>query len=155
MRGKDDQQLDVFSYISPEQRAPQDHPLRTVPDEALHQPRPRFDKLCAKIGQPRSHRRNCRRFADYALASPVKAGVPKERILNFMNVDDLRDWAPKVRHAQTRAARTESKTRADHKYGEGPGLRLQRRPNTFAQANLLPSFFRLRQSGGPYIPVCS
>jgi hypothetical protein len=25
MRGKDEQQLDVFSYISPEQRVPQDH----------------------------------------------------------------------------------------------------------------------------------
>jgi hypothetical protein len=28
MRGKDEQQLDVFSYISPEQRVPHDH--RTV-----------------------------------------------------------------------------------------------------------------------------
>jgi hypothetical protein len=38
MRGKDEQQLDVFSYISPEQRAPQDHPLRplrVMTDEAL------------------------------------------------------------------------------------------------------------------------
>jgi hypothetical protein len=25
MRGKDEQQLDVFSYVSPEQRVPQDH----------------------------------------------------------------------------------------------------------------------------------
>ena len=30
MRGKDEQQLDVFSYISPEQRVPQDHPLRSL-----------------------------------------------------------------------------------------------------------------------------
>jgi hypothetical protein len=30
MRGKDEQQLDVFSYISPEQRVPHDHPLRPV-----------------------------------------------------------------------------------------------------------------------------
>jgi hypothetical protein len=29
MRGKDQQQLYVFSYISPEQRVPQDHPLRS------------------------------------------------------------------------------------------------------------------------------
>jgi len=37
MRGKDEQQLDVFSYISPE-RVPQDHPLRSLramTDEAL------------------------------------------------------------------------------------------------------------------------
>jgi hypothetical protein len=40
MRGKDEQQLDVFSYISPEQRVPQDHPLRllrAMTDEALQQ----------------------------------------------------------------------------------------------------------------------
>jgi hypothetical protein len=45
MRGKDEQQLDVFRYISPEQRVPQDHPLRTLrvmTDEVLHQLRPRF-----------------------------------------------------------------------------------------------------------------
>jgi hypothetical protein len=28
MRGDDEQQLDVFSYVSPEQRIPQEHPLR-------------------------------------------------------------------------------------------------------------------------------
>jgi hypothetical protein len=40
MRGKDEQQLDVFSYISPEQRVPQDHPLRSLramTDKALRQ----------------------------------------------------------------------------------------------------------------------
>jgi hypothetical protein len=30
MRGKDEQQLDVFSYISTEQRVRQDHPLRSL-----------------------------------------------------------------------------------------------------------------------------
>src|ERR1019366_79028 len=30
MRGKDEQQLDVFSYVSPEQRVPQHHPLRRL-----------------------------------------------------------------------------------------------------------------------------
>jgi transposase len=55
MRGKDEQQLDVFSYISPEQRVPQDHPIRTLrvmTNEALHQLQPRFNKLYAKIGRP-------------------------------------------------------------------------------------------------------
>jgi hypothetical protein len=40
MRGDDEQQLDVFSYLSPEQRVPQDHPLRpvrTLTDEALRE----------------------------------------------------------------------------------------------------------------------
>src|SRR3974390_1328764 len=55
MRGKDEQQLDVFSYISPEQRVPQDHPLRSrraMTDEALQQLQPRFNRLYAKTGRP-------------------------------------------------------------------------------------------------------
>jgi hypothetical protein len=50
MRGKDEQQLDVFSYVSPEQRVPQDHPLRplrVMTDEALRELQPRFHKLYA------------------------------------------------------------------------------------------------------------
>jgi hypothetical protein len=30
MRGIDDQQVDMFSYLSPEQRVRKDHPLRVV-----------------------------------------------------------------------------------------------------------------------------
>jgi transposase len=55
MRGKDEQQLDVFSYISPEQRVPPGHPLRslrTMTDEALQLLRPRFNDMYAKIGRP-------------------------------------------------------------------------------------------------------
>lgn len=55
MRGDDEQQLDVFSYVSPEQRVPQDHPLRAVramADVALREMKPRFDKLYAKTGRP-------------------------------------------------------------------------------------------------------
>jgi transposase len=55
MRGKDEQQLDVFSYVSPEQRVPQDHPLRplrVMTDEALRDLQPRFNKLYAKTGRP-------------------------------------------------------------------------------------------------------
>src|SRR5437868_13009810 len=55
MRGKDEQQLDVFSYISPEQRVPHDHPLRPLrgmTDEALRDLQPRFNKLYAKTGRP-------------------------------------------------------------------------------------------------------
>jgi len=53
MRGKDEQQLGVFSYLSPEQRVPQDHPLRALrvmTDEALRELQPRFHKLYAKTG---------------------------------------------------------------------------------------------------------
>src|SRR3979490_2148611 len=55
MRGQDEQQLDVYSYVSPEQRVPQDHPLRplrVMTDEALRQLQPRFNKLYAKTGRP-------------------------------------------------------------------------------------------------------
>src|ERR1700716_553365 len=55
MRGKDEQQLDVYSYVSPEQRVPQDHPLRllrVMTDEALRDLQPRFNKLYAKTGRP-------------------------------------------------------------------------------------------------------
>ncbi len=55
MRGDDDQQLDVFSYVSPEQRVPQNHPLRPIramADEALRELQPRFKKLYAKTGRP-------------------------------------------------------------------------------------------------------
>jgi transposase len=55
MRGPDEQQLDVFSYVSPEQRIPQDHPLRplrVMTDEALGELQPRFHKLYAKTGRP-------------------------------------------------------------------------------------------------------
>ena len=55
MRGKDEQQLDVFSYVSPEQRVPQDHPLRplrVLTDEAFRDLQPRFHKLYAQTGRP-------------------------------------------------------------------------------------------------------
>src|ERR1700691_690153 len=55
MRGKDEQQLDVFSYVSPEQRVPQDHhmrPLRAMTEVALRELQPRFNKLYAKTGRP-------------------------------------------------------------------------------------------------------
>ena|ERR1700730_6539015 len=55
LRGNDDKQLDVFSYINSEQRVPQDHPLRSLramTDEALQQLAPRFNHLYAKTGRP-------------------------------------------------------------------------------------------------------
>ncbi len=55
MRGDDEQQMGVFSYVSPEQRVPQNHPLRplrAMADEALRELGPRFNKLYAKAGRP-------------------------------------------------------------------------------------------------------
>ena len=55
MRGTDQQQNHVFSYISPEQRVRKDHPLRpirTMVDEILKQLSPQFNKMYAKVGRP-------------------------------------------------------------------------------------------------------
>jgi transposase len=55
MRGTDQQQNHVFSYISPEQRVRKDHPLRpirTMVDEVLKQLSPQFHKMYAKVGRP-------------------------------------------------------------------------------------------------------
>src|ERR1700688_2127035 len=55
MRGDDEQQLDVFSYVSPEQRIPREHPLRPIramADGALRELQRKFGKLYAKTGRP-------------------------------------------------------------------------------------------------------
>lgn len=55
MRGDDRQQQAMFSYLSPEQRVPQDHPLRAIRcmvDEVLRDLSPTFDTLYAKEGRP-------------------------------------------------------------------------------------------------------
>jgi transposase len=54
MRGNDEQSGHLFSYLSPEQRVPADHPLRairTMTDEALQRLSPRFEALYAKTGR--------------------------------------------------------------------------------------------------------
>ena len=55
MRGQDHQQSDIFSYLSPEQRVQQDHPLRAIramADLALESMSKRFDSMYAKTGRP-------------------------------------------------------------------------------------------------------
>jgi transposase len=55
MRGQDHQQSDMFSYLSPEQRVRQDHPLRAIramADLALWSMSARFDAMYAKTGRP-------------------------------------------------------------------------------------------------------
>jgi transposase len=55
MRGDDRQQAAMWSYISPEQRVPPDHPLRpirTMVDAILVELSPEFTKLYAPIGRP-------------------------------------------------------------------------------------------------------
>src|SRR5580658_7511237 len=55
MRGNDEQQGAVFSYVSAEQRIAGDHPLRTIramTDAALRELSSEFDRLYAAGGRP-------------------------------------------------------------------------------------------------------
>ena len=55
MRGDDQQQDAVFSYVSLEQRVPSDHPLRAIRqmvDAALQELSVPFDELYANTGRP-------------------------------------------------------------------------------------------------------
>src|SRR6202158_130063 len=55
MRGDDNQQDGMVSYVSPEKRVPADHPLRPIRkmvDEILKEMSPRFAKLSSDVGRP-------------------------------------------------------------------------------------------------------
>src|SRR5712691_8449188 len=55
MRGDDQQQGAMYSYLSPEARVPQDHPLRAIRamvDQVLAELSPEFDRLYARTGRP-------------------------------------------------------------------------------------------------------
>ena len=55
MRGENELQAGMYSYISAEQRVPADHPLRPLrkmTDEIFKQLSPRFDQLYSRVGRP-------------------------------------------------------------------------------------------------------
>ena len=55
MRGEDPKQEAMFSYVSPEQRVPRDHPLRPIRemvDTILQEMSPRFARLYSQRGRP-------------------------------------------------------------------------------------------------------
>jgi transposase len=55
MRGDDQQTGWMFSYVSPEERVPPDHPLRAIrrmTDAIFERLSPRFDRLYSTIGRP-------------------------------------------------------------------------------------------------------
>jgi transposase len=55
MRGADEQQSQIFSYLSPEARVRKDHPLRAIRvmvDEVLAQMSGSFDAMYASVGRP-------------------------------------------------------------------------------------------------------
>ena len=105
MRGADQQPDALFSYISPEQRVPRNHPLRPIREmanEALEKLSPRFAKIYASSGRPLIAPEKLLR----ALLLQVLYSVRSERMLmeqldyNLLfrwfvglNMDDL-VWAP-------------------------------------------------------------
>src|SRR5207302_10922831 len=55
MRGEDNKQEAMFSYVSPEKRVPTDHPLRPIRamvDGILKEMSPQFAKRYADVGRP-------------------------------------------------------------------------------------------------------
>jgi len=55
MRGADEQQSQIFSYLSPEARVRKDHPLRAIRamvDEVLARLSPQLDAMYARVGRP-------------------------------------------------------------------------------------------------------
>ena len=55
MRGELDEDAGMFSYITPAQRVPKDHPLRAIRvlvDAALKEMSPVFQRLYSRIGRP-------------------------------------------------------------------------------------------------------
>src|ERR1700683_3035517 len=55
MRGADEQQAAMFSYLSPEERVPMDHPLRAIRqicDKILQQMSPLFEAMYSEMGRP-------------------------------------------------------------------------------------------------------
>ena len=55
MRGADEEQSQIFSYLSPEARVRKDHPLRAIRamvDEVLSEMSRQFDAMYARVGRP-------------------------------------------------------------------------------------------------------
>ena len=55
MRGEDQKQEAMFSYVSPQKRVPEDHPLRGIRamvDTILKEMSPRFVRLYSEVGRP-------------------------------------------------------------------------------------------------------
>lgn len=55
MRGQDDKQGYMFTYLSPDDRVPQDHPLRTIKafaDAVLKEMNPTFTAMYSNMGRP-------------------------------------------------------------------------------------------------------
>jgi transposase len=92
MRGDDDRSSHLFSYLSPEQRVPADHPLRVIramTDEALLRLSPRFATLYTSTGRPSVPPEQLLR----ALSLQVLYSIRSERLLMEQLQYNLLFWA--------------------------------------------------------------
>jgi transposase len=92
VRGDDHQQAHMFSYLSPEQRVPQDHPLRSIrkiADGVFEKMSSEFDRHYAQIGRPSIAPEKLLR----ALLLQVLYSVRSERLLmEELNYNMLFRW---------------------------------------------------------------
>ena len=89
MRGQDEQQLGVFSYVNSEQRIPHDHPLRqlrAMADEALRELKKSQCGTPRKRGMSRQSRRErgsiAARGTD-SLSRPEQAEIGQNALQEF------------------------------------------------------------------------
>jgi len=133
MRGKDQQQLDMFSYVSPEQRVPQDHPLRSLramTDKALQQLKPRQIS-----GQTGSTGRQAPRIIRDALVplngieevAEILDPLPNGSLVVVVKLLENRSPDGHVRCAVSRYAESESKYVRDVFLGERSAMALSQR----------------------------
>jgi hypothetical protein len=97
MRGADVKQAAMFSYISPEQRVPADHPLRKVreiTDRLLNELSGLFEQMYSKMGRPSIAPEKLLR----ALLLQVLYTIRSERML--IEPLDYKPFVPVVRGAE-------------------------------------------------------
>ena len=76
MRGTDSQQAAMFSYLSPEQRVPLDHPLRPIramAETVLQELSPQFAQLYSHTGRPSIPRRSSSGPCSCRCSTPCEA----------------------------------------------------------------------------------
>ena len=83
MRGGDESQGGMFSYISAEARVPSDHPLRPIramADAALVRLSPEFSKLYSSIGRPSIAPERLRRFSGHVTNAARSLGLERSHL---------------------------------------------------------------------------
>lgn len=78
MRGEDFHQDHLYSYVSPEQRVPANHPLRPIRQMAntvLERLSPKLDALYSAVGRPSIRPRSCCGLCCCRFSTPCAASA--------------------------------------------------------------------------------